>query len=515
MDDDLIKPAPVQNVPNTSPAVEEREDEATNVQMFDITADLNISPAKDDVENPAPISPQTISAISTASINTARPIKTEIPKPIPINIPISTPKVDLKKTTLEEAVSKITIPGTNPPTPVRPELTPKPQATTSQYGPANPPAKTIGSTTFSFKPVDQTKNIPARPTSLQEAVSSISQSNEGKTIPSKPVEIKNGPNVKPIRTYETDFAEAMSKRNLSKASFAIAEDKKEEAIKNEVVRNETIKEDDIISNENIAIADRVRMVEQKEPSHLIKNLILSILSLILVGGGAYTAYYFYSKSQLSLVTPPVPVAQPQYSRSIIKSDSQSIINIDNLTQDQIISRIKKEIDKTQKENSIKEILLTKTLNDITEKTSAKKILEIARLTPPDIFSRSLGTDWMLGVYASTNGQKNTFVITTNNFFQNTFAGIIQWEKTMPEDLGQYLYPTFPNNASSSELSKITLRGQYKDRIIKNKDVREYIAENGHIIFLYSFIDNNKLVITDSEETLQEIISRLEKTTLIR
>lgn len=61
----------------------------------------------------------------------------------------------------------------------------------------------------------------------------------------------------------------------------------------------------------------------------------------------------------------------------------------------------------------------------------------------------------------------------------------------------------------------TIRGRFEDRIIKNKDVRAFRSTDGVIIFLYSFIDNKHLIITDSEATLVEVLNRLEKQAFIR
>jgi hypothetical protein len=64
-------------------------------------------------------------------------------------------------------------------------------------------------------------------------------------------------------------------------------------------------------------------------------------------------------------------------------------------------------------------------------------------------------------------------------------------------------------------SYIILRGSFIDRIIKNKDVREFTAGNGDVIFLYSFIDSTKLVVTGSESALSEILNRLEQQAFVR
>jgi hypothetical protein len=62
---------------------------------------------------------------------------------------------------------------------------------------------------------------------------------------------------------------------------------------------------------------------------------------------------------------------------------------------------------------------------------------------------------------------------------------------------------------------VVIRGNFIDRIVQNKDVREFVTSDGKIIFLYSFIDNTKLVVTGSEATLSEILRRLEQQTYVR
>jgi predicted nucleic acid-binding protein len=195
------------------------------------------------------------------------------------------------------------------------------------------------------------------------------------------------------------------------------------------------------------------------------------------------------------------------SGSFFQVDSKVRIAIDGKNENQIASQIRTEIAKDIETNKIKEIVLTKTTENVTQKVTAEELLEIFTIPVPELMTRSISPDWMLGVYSGIGGQKHVFIITTNNFFQNTFAGIIQWEKTMPQDLK--LYTTNQND------SNFTLKGQYKDKIIKNKDVREYVLENGHINYLYSFVSNDKLVVTNSEEALDEIIIRLEKNAFVR
>ena len=162
---------------------------------------------------------------------------------------------------------------------------------------------------------------------------------------------------------------------------------------------------------------------------------------------------------------------------------------------------------------------------------------------------------MLGTY-NDNGTAAPFIILTNNFFQNAYAGMISWEKTMPDDLVNVFgyadktvkqentvttvlpisfastsptsTPALPNFASSTATSAIpsfvytppissyfNIQGSFKDGVIDNKDVRAFTEPDGTMLVLYSFVDNNTIVITTDENALAEIINRLEKQTFIR
>jgi len=528
----------------------------TSPRVFDITADLNIAPVKDDIDNGPTISiPNNIFPNATQ----IQIIKNETPT----DSRFSEKNLDLISNKIN-AESE----------PSSPIITTKPidptETSISQFGPANPPAKTIGMNRISFNnTVVQKEKEEVSPENLQEAVAAIKITTKPiattiTKIPDHPWETEANSKIKPLRTYETDFAEAMAKKRISSASIIIAENKKKDAeiiqnqpkdtvapykapepiqenykrdemnkipkpvqeifVKTDILKNAQPPKDITIPYNPVPIQKdfvKTDILKNAQPpknevisknSHSTKNWLLAIFSLILICGGVYFAFYLYQKSPLSQITTNtnnLQLPQIEKIKSIVSADSKTFLNIDGKNQISIISAIKTEISKSQQEKTLKEIILTKSTNNTVSKVKAEEILKTMGVSTPDLFSRSLSDDWMLGVYSGIGEQKNLFIITTNNFFQNTFAGLIQWEKTMPDDLKQYLY---------SELdiqNSFTIRGQYKDKIIKNKDVREYISDNGHISFLYSFISNDKLVITNSEDVLEEIITRLEKDGFVR
>jgi hypothetical protein len=570
MSDEEISKAPAQDITSTDTDTEEGGGDNGGPRVFDITPDLNIAPAKDEID-------------STPSIDGTPNTKNTVE---------TTPSINI----LAEPTSSIIQSNTE----AQPQSdTQKPAEVNTNFGPANPPAKTVGMSQITPNQSPEQINS-TEPTNLQEAVASIKISTDkpnnksnviaSTKIPEKPWLPKKDSIIKPLRTYETDFAEALARKRITTTSAIIAEEKRQEEKPIQIERREivgdipvapykdpfarrpspilttarerplaqtlgsipiqnpkpveqevapipvqsakpmdnpvnpfirqnvrpigaiptpsTLQREDIFKNAQPPVSPK-----EKKDSHFLKNFLIILISLILIAGGVYAGYYLYKISPLAKMLERTPkntnttVPTIMDSGSFFQVDSKVRIAIDGKNENQIASQIRTEIAKDIETNKIKEIVLTKTTENVTKKVTAEELLEIFTIPVPELMIRSISPDWMLGVYSGIGGQKHVFIITTNNFFQNTFAGIIQWEKTMPQDLKLY---TINQNDSN-----FTLKGQYKDKIIKNKDVREYVLENGHINYLYSFVSNDKLVVTNSEEALDEIIIRLEKNAFVR
>jgi hypothetical protein len=257
--------------------------------------------------------------------------------------------------------------------------------------------------------------------------------------------------------------------------------------------------------------------ERKFP---IKNILIVLISILLVGGGGYAAYYLYTVSPVANITAPVTVTS-NTANSIIKADSHVTVPIDNTNAISIFSKVGSVIAKNTKPNTITDIVLTEKQNGSTIKVSGPQMLAKFNITPPDTFIRSMTDDWMLGSYTDETGQPSVFIITTTNFFQNAFAGMLSWEKVMPDDLKQYLLPTSSDINTSSTTPTETqsqfapILGKFEDHIVRNKDVRTFITTGGQTLFMYSFIDNDKMVWSTTEAALSEIIKRLENQAFVR
>lgn len=347
--------------------------------------------------------------------------------------------------------------------------------------------------------------------------------------------------IRPLRTYESDVADVMSHKMPSVASMAMAEQKR--ATGKDGLRNNSA------PTPSPAPVAPGTQVASGPVTHTIRNLIFSILSLILIGGGGYAAYYFYMASPISQKQPTQQTTPKPYV-GLMNADARTFIAIDNNAPATVIAKVRAESGKQLPVGTIKELVFTeKDSSGSPTYVSGPKMLETMNLQPPDILKRSISALWMYGIYAEGDGSKSAFVIASEDFFQNSFAGMLQWEPVMADDLKMFLaiqaqpistVPTIVSSTmaisttsrsstatSSASTSAITtnlqpfvptyfaIKGHFEDRIILNKDVREFIGSDGKIVFLYCFVDNSRIVLTQSESALREIITRLEKQTFVR
>jgi hypothetical protein len=400
-------------------------------------------------------------------------------------------------------------------------------------------------------------------------------------------QVKLDPNLvqKPIRTFESDLAEALAKKQGSSASISIAENQKkdDESRKAEIDKAIALQQkqapvqsqrptlhpvaptrataipgvsitippevprdmqSDIVEQIRAAqpapqiqvqtpqkpqptqqmvtpksvpaYAVNVPPVEEEAPRRsILKPLFLILISLILIAGGVFAGLVVYQKSTAEVpLASPTPVAEI----SVIPHDAQIGVTIASERGNNLISKIYAEINK----NSVApgKNLEVRIFADSKLLKSSDLISRLS-LNMPDVIERSLTDRWMLGVYGEENGQKTTFMALTTDFFQNAFAGMLSWEEqnVMANDLALLL--NFKEKSQKEELNASSttsffgIRGQFSDRTIRNRDVREFRTPNGELLFLYSFVNTQTLLLTTTESSFIALIDRIEKDSHVR
>ncbi len=286
----------------------------------------------------------------------------------------------------------------------------------------------------------------------------------------------NKDSLKTVRTYLSDMAETVRSNDISVLKVALAEQNKNE-------------------RENIY---------RKAEGSSTKKVFWVIGGLILIASALYGIYFVTNqKTKQNL---PEQITRLEGIISYDETSTIEITNSNTLTE-KIIAN-KKEASTLIKDSGIKSLTINKDVAGIKEKISTKDLFSKLGFTAPSSLIRSLSDLYMVGSYvknSSANVAENKpglFIILQTNDYEYTYAGMLEWEKTMASDM----FYLFELNTKENKLQ--VKDRQWKDIIINNKDARVLYNEDKLPILYYMFPDKNNLVITDNEDTIKEIISRL-------
>lgn len=273
-----------------------------------------------------------------------------------------------------------------------------------------------------------------------------------------------------LRTYSSDMADAIKNKDMSVIKIAVAEKERKEKIEPEEVAQ---------SGNNSS-----------------KRFFIAGGIILIIGAIVGSLFLFQNKNNST--TPP-PVIN---NKKFISYDSQIFLDVTNINNaNDFVSLLNK--NETNNSELIKAIFITRKINNVPETLASQNFLSLLGATAPGTFTRSLSPQFLLGKYSLENnisGTNNnaTFLIFQTTNYNQTYASILEWEKTMSNDLSAL----FHLNNSVSSLK------QWRDVIIENKDVRVLYGESGEGILYYVFVNKNNLVITENIEALKEVVLRL-------
>lgn len=291
-----------------------------------------------------------------------------------------------------------------------------------------------------------------------------------------------GNTIRKIRTYKEDIAEAIRSQKASLTSIAAAEQKRRANIPTDVTKDSSI--------------DFKKV-----------GVIFGIVALITLGITIIVFFTFFYENKGVVPEQDIP--------SFFFVEKQKEINITGKSARKIL-----QILGDKRENislplgQIAYLYITKTTEEsgteITHVVSAAEFLKDIRMQVSGSFLRSLEPSFMIGIHSFNQNQP--FIIFKSNSYQNSFRGLLEWEKTMYSDLflffGQNIDPTLKVPIDPQTGKSIVLRENFEDMVIKNVDVRALLSESGDIKLLYAFPNQQTLIITTNENTLIELITRL-------
>jgi hypothetical protein len=348
--------------------------------------------------------------------------------------------------------------------------------------------------------------------------------------------------ISPLRTYADDIKNTINDNGLSMSKIAMAEARKREA-------QEKIEE------------------EVSPTSNKNKKIIgISLGILLLAVLGVFGAWYFAGVKKAQDIA-----STPLHMQSIIPYDEEFVVLLDTQERSKIVegsnSAKKQSYDKN---TAVVYIPIMQSSGTTTSPISTEKLLSLLQTRAPLAMVRSLGASFMFGLNRNT-GQTNPFLILTSDSFNQMYAGMLEWEPAMADDIGDLFFTKddlveTPAVASTSDAIKAVvsssltvststsatsslitaststpqtfaeqnLGGQastvpemnfieqkafksryiianslvFKDEVLNNKDMRVLRTTSGKPLMYYTFINDKIVLIAKDFKTLDEVIKRL-------
>lgn len=297
--------------------------------------------------------------------------------------------------------------------------------------------------------------------------------------------------IKPLRTYKSDIADVLAKGKTSLVGIVSAEHKK---------RIEKLKKEPT--------------PEKGKETHIIKNILITVLSIILIVLGAGSVTYFYLKKEKV-----DEVFIQEKNPALIFSENHKILDITNLSKRKLMNTLVNARDGTSGMlNTITNYIIAEEIeiDGVKDKTlvSAEDFLRTLEVHVPSSFLRALEPEFMFGVHVF-DGNVPFFIFKVESY-ENAFAGMLDWEKTMETDL----FPLFESETTiadrdSEGTTTLQIKIGFRDVIIRNKDTRVLENNMGRTIFLYSFLDRKTIVIAIDKDSFTEILTRIASTRTTR
>jgi len=287
-----------------------------------------------------------------------------------------------------------------------------------------------------------------------------------------------------IRTYKSDVEETIQTGHVSSINIALAENKK-------------------LFGQN----KKTEITEEKK-NKINKNIL--IISAILVVGGALTFLIPQLIIKMQYSTAPTPV-ETVSSQPLMTVDVEEKLNVKDINLSRVSTTLKERVDQSAtKLGQIKNIYITEGEGTAEKLITSSRFLQLIGATVPSEIQRTLKDPYMFGLYNYNGNQR--FLVLKVGSYDTTFSGMLSWETTLWQDFKE-LFSLQTDNATSTNSYTIEIR-KFQDATFNNKDCRVVKDASGKIVFLYSIVDENTIIITTSTDTLNEIINRISKARVV-
>ncbi|KKW10993.1 MAG: hypothetical protein UY50_C0023G0039 [Parcubacteria group bacterium GW2011_GWA2_49_9] len=285
-----------------------------------------------------------------------------------------------------------------------------------------------------------------------------------------------------IRTYQSDVEEMMQKQHVSKTTIALAEGERARQQEEQVESSSPTK---------------IFSIGNALPIQAHWNWRLILFVVVGIGVGIGIGAYFFFRTTPPPITAPVTQVTPKATTAIALQGKE--------TRAGAITLLRKSIEAISvPQNELRAIPVT--IGGATLTTP--NLFSLLQATAPSALTRALGNTPVFGLHGFQGGQP--FLLFSVSSYDNAFPAMLSFETTLLDDIGP-LFGVNPRellaNVGSTTAEALQNQLIFKDVVIRNKDARAAFGPQDAIVFLYSFIDKQTLVLTTNEETLKTLIGK--------
>ncbi len=226
------------------------------------------------------------------------------------------------------------------------------------------------------------------------------------------------------------------------------------------------------------------------------------LKVMIIGGSALaivvilgvSALLMWNISRLENTAPSVP--QPDYRlpvSSFIETPSQTTVPLEG-SRSTFIANFNTTVRQADRNVPVTEIVPTVIEADGITLASSAELFAFLEARVPQSLVRVITDDYMTGAVQA--GTSEPFIMLRSYNFDVFFTSMLAWERTLASDLAPIM-----NNIEETD-------GSFKDAVRGNASTRILYDENGNELLLYSFVNNNTVVITTTSDALSVLIREL-------
>lgn len=275
-------------------------------------------------------------------------------------------------------------------------------------------------------------------------------------------ELHNKNKLSALRTYQGDMAQFIKEKNESVISVKLKEKERKERRADEALKNK-------------------EKAPKSSGSNFQVNLTMTVLSLALLIAGVSASLYV-----LEFISKPTP--QIKIETDIIPYNS--LTTVANASPDSLSV----EISKLPPPNGIDLIKISDRNGKLIN--SAKDFFDFLGASANLPLYRTLTDKFVLG-RISQGQEVSLFAIFLVDDFGVAFSSMLDWEKDLPDDFSFLMTESGHPTGNKYE---------WRDIIVKNKDVRAAVDAQNNAVIAYTFLDRKTILVAGDISALGDIVA---------